>query len=331
MNTFVKLGARFLISYLLLIIFPYLAFAEESYLNDKILIDAVVATVDNEPITLSDLQNLAGNKIEITLNSLKSDNQAEIALKEAISRKIIEIEAKSLKLSVTKAEIDSQIQLIAEKNNLSQEDFYQIIENEGQDVATFRNDLKKQILRSKVLGHYLRKEVIVSKEEIDRKITEKYNLSEESEQKDDKLLLRRIVINKAGKSPEKLKSFLDDLNRDIRLHKDFQSLVSKYSESPEKENGGSLGSIKWEDLNQDLAKFLKKQNKGKISKVWEDPNSYQFFVIDEGGKELINNREVRERVSEELKQDKGRNLIEDLIKREIPAKHLIEEKFNDKS
>ncbi len=132
-----------------------------SALEAKQLVDRVAAVVGDQPLLHSDVEKFQ-NEIK------KSPGLANIfgvdanqltfpkALDHLIEEKIIELSVKELSLSVSEAEVDSQIAKIASQNKISVEQLKGSLAREGVSFETYRGNLRKQLERRNLFERELR-------------------------------------------------------------------------------------------------------------------------------------------------------------------------------
>jgi parvulin-like peptidyl-prolyl isomerase len=115
------------------------------------LIGGVSITVDNEPITLYEIQSyVIQHKIPV-----------EEAVNRLIQKKIEEIEIKKLGIVASPYEVDKKIEEIAKQNNMTVEEFKKALVAEGHSEKKIRSDIedkfKRDELYKRIVGSSLKK------------------------------------------------------------------------------------------------------------------------------------------------------------------------------
>ena len=120
-------------------------------------VERVVATVDGQPIWLSDIRGAT----VILRKQLKDVPAAkreaarrdifEQLVDRASERKLIEREARSLQVSVSTGEVDRALALVAKQNAQSVEQLLVFVQKEGMSEAAYRRELRYQLLEAKLL------------------------------------------------------------------------------------------------------------------------------------------------------------------------------------
>ncbi len=123
-------------------------------LNAKI-VDKVVASVNNYPITSYDVE-IASKKLGISPNK---------ALNYLIDQKLIESEIKKRGISVDDFEIDEAMDKIAKRNNLTLFEFKNILMQRG-EYYKFRNEIKQNLLKQKLFASIINSKLKISPDDI---------------------------------------------------------------------------------------------------------------------------------------------------------------------
>lgn len=137
------------------------------------VIERVVATVNNQAIFLSDLRKRAvpflpkvadaGTETE-RMSRLKE--LYEELLTYLIDEQLIRQLASSSGIRVTDADVDNAIENLRLQNNMTEEQFQQALDAQGFTQAQYRQDLKRQLIRLKVMNERVRSRVNVTEEEV---------------------------------------------------------------------------------------------------------------------------------------------------------------------
>ncbi len=120
-------------------------------------IERVVAFVDGEPIWLSDVRRSALT-MRKQLHGLPAEKRArargeifEQLLEREVDRRLIAKQARALKIQVTPAEIETALLAVADQNGIDKQTLLASVQKEGFSEATYRAELKQQLLEAKLL------------------------------------------------------------------------------------------------------------------------------------------------------------------------------------
>lgn len=300
-------------------------------------IDAVIATVDEHPITLSDLGKRLSPPRKMSLSQVGSDEEARLALDRLIFEKLIHLESEKRNVHVSDDEINSYVEEVAKRNGLEISDFEAALKKEGRNLADYKEEIKLQILRSKIASNYVRATSAVTDEEVDAYIKE-HNITANSQPSDvTQVRLSQILISKEKHSPEEAKKILGQISDALSEGRSFEELARKYSDSPEGAEGGSLGLIAEKDLSPEIFDATVGIVPGNVSGVITTDNGYRLVRLDErinprGEENKKESKEevaqsVRAQVRKQLEQERLTSKMASFFESEISKLHTVEKKF----
>ncbi len=132
-------------------------------------VSRIAAVVNGDIITTYALEQA------LAAHLAKSDKQPTPAQlgalrKELLSRlieeQLVQQRIRALKLSVSDEEVDNAILDVQKQNQLTREQLEQAVQGQGLTFAAYRENLRKQILRYKLVGQEVRSKVDVSESEV---------------------------------------------------------------------------------------------------------------------------------------------------------------------
>ncbi|HET6415218.1 MAG TPA: SurA N-terminal domain-containing protein [Polyangiales bacterium] len=140
---------------------------------DADVVERVVATVDNQAIFLSDLRTRAVPFLPQVADAT-TETERKARLKELyeellnylIDEQLIRQLATSSGVRITDADVSNAIENLRLQNNMTEQQFQQALVQQGFTEAQYRQDLKRQLLRLKVLNERVRSRVNVTEEEV---------------------------------------------------------------------------------------------------------------------------------------------------------------------
>jgi len=293
------------------------------------IVDRIVASVNGEIITMKELND----KLSPLLKSGKIKGQDEMnqarrqILQTLIERKLIEQEAGRLGLRVSDREMQMAIEHFKSSKNLTQEQLQAELAKDGMTWENFQNELRFDLLRSEVIHDEVVSRIAISAEEVKdylEKHRAEFNLKT-------KVHLRNILIALPEQAADAdIKAGIAEAGRvreEIENGLEFTEAAKRYSKASNAQDGGDLGRIAWDDLNEIIGKAIGGLKPGQVSQPVLADQGVQLFQLvenierDEKG-EAEAKAEIRRRISQELLQ--GR--IEAWFK-ELRAKSIIQIKF----
>jgi peptidyl-prolyl cis-trans isomerase SurA len=297
-----------------------------------IVIDAVVASVDEKPITLRELQARLSPPREISLASLPTDHDAQQTLDSMISERVLEAEAALKRVSVAETEVEEYINEVAARNSLSRADFEEVLKREGKNLDWYKRQVKSDILKSKIASTISRGGVSVSEQEIDEFLSSSPSFKSEGAS----LKLRVISIPSAGKSPEELSSAVHAIENALSGGESFENVAKKYSQGPHASEGGLLGVVAEKDLSSHIFDALLALEPGQHSKPVSTETETQIFFVEEryaatgSGEEDVKEEDLEARREEARKAIQKRKTDEKLSSYfaiEVNKNHTVDKKF----
>ena len=236
-----KLASFLLMAGLLASLYPRPAHAE--------LVDRIAAVVNNDLIALSEVQKRAAPDLAAAANIKDPEKRAvantqalKNALDNIIAEKLLEVDSKDLNITVTDQEIQLGIDDVRKQNNLSEAQFEQELHGAGYTTATYKDFMRKQLTRLKLLQQRVRNKVKITEADL----RQEYLRYAKREGSDFEIHARHIVVQVPANAPdaqvEKARLKAVDLMKQARVpNTDFVQLAKSKSEGPSAPDGGDLG------------------------------------------------------------------------------------------
>lgn len=262
------------------------------------VVDKVVAVVNNEVITLSELEEeTAGLFRSITKNNPDTpvldalEEAREVTLNSMIERQLIQQKAKKYNVNVTEEDIDAAYETMRNNMSLNPTEFRKKLEKAGMTEESYRYKLKTQILQSRLLSYDVRSKIIVTEEMILDYYDENYTA------RVDKggyyLLQMGFSWPKTDDPQEEAANKQETLDRTERVYnlvkngQDFKLLAEKFSDLPSAIDGGDIGIFTLDEMAPTMRDAVATLSPGELSKIIDTPAGYQFFKLLSGKEDAI--------------------------------------------
>ncbi len=209
-------------------------------------LDSIAAIVNNEAVTCYQIQQ----DTNTILMQLRQSGSTFLPSTEALNQrsldarvaKILQVQqARKLGLKVGKKELDNAIEKLASRNSMLPGQLKDALKQQGLDYEQFIDDLRDQILISKLINVAVRSKLQVSEESI-KEYYRKYLAVPKSRRE---IQLGQIFLSLPSEpSPELLDSVRNkvrNIRKQLESGKDFAQLVAIYSESPDRQQQGVMG------------------------------------------------------------------------------------------
>ena len=254
--------------------------------HSAVLLDRIVAIVNNEVITWSELRSVISLEAKSFLDKVPEGNKNE-AMKELekdflntlIDMKLQLQEARQKGLDLNNTEIDNAISDIKKKYNLTDEALLHSLEAEGMTFEVYRERLGEQIMVSKLVNFEVKANIIIS----DREVAEYYEENKDKLGSAEKLRIRQIYF--AMPKDQSKKSIMEARAQEViaRLNKgeDFSNLAGELSEDESRKFGGDLGYISRGSVLKEVEDAAFALKIGEVSKPFWSPFGLHIVKLEE--------------------------------------------------
>ncbi len=252
------------------------------------IVDRIVAFVNDDIITYLEVQKEM-SPYEAQIKAVDYDPEKEQQMlyrvrndvvKKLVDQKITDQEIKRYKITVSDEDIDKNIEQIKESKLWTDEAFREALEKEGMTIESYREKLKEQALRARLLNLAVKSNIVITKEDV----AAYYANNIEKYQGELKYHLRNIIMRVSEDADTDGKQAV--LEKMANVHAalgkgtPFESLARQYSESSLAKNGGDLGVLAFKDFSPQLKEALDGLSVGKYTAVLDTDQGYQIFYIE---------------------------------------------------
>jgi peptidyl-prolyl cis-trans isomerase SurA len=292
----------------------------------KIVLDAVVASVDGKPITLQDLAKRVKRKV--SFREISSDPGAQRALDELITERIILEESESKRYHVADEELEAYIDEVAQRNGMTRPQFLEALAAEGRSLDEYRHQIRIEILKTRLLSSQMRTSVAVTDQEVDEYLKDHAERSSVGA----KVELRQILVSSQNRNWDQIKARLKEIVLKLDAGEDFDDLAEKYSDSSEGKRGGSLGELSVKDLNPAIFDAILSLEEEEISRPVQTPAGIHLFqlvkrIAAESDKEIEATPEKREEARKLLERQKMEQKLTRFFTDELQKHHAVDRKI----
>ncbi|MBF0229461.1 MAG: SurA N-terminal domain-containing protein [Desulfamplus sp.] len=287
-------------------------FVASNSINAK-LIDRIVAIVNNDVITLIDLNSALQPYLQkIESSGYGDEKKKEILsqltgdmLNRMIERKLTDQEAKRVKITVSDKEVDSAIERVKQSQLMSQEELEKALKDDGLSFADYREKIREEILRPKLINQSIKSKVVITDSDI-KNYYEKHNQDFVGITK---YYLRNILV-KSEENKDESKKKIENIKKRLDGGEDFKAVAKAESEGANAEEEGDLGFFDWETLSDTIKKAVENLKAGDHTDVIETDQGYQIFYVENIDNQNSNkadsvklDKEVSEAISKRLYDD----------------------------
>ena len=280
-------------------------------------IDRIVAVVNGDIILYSELQNRV-RELEKLSSEAKTADPAQRSqlerdvLHRLIQQRLTDEEIKKLKITVGPGEVDNAIQTIKRQNNFSDAQFDYFISQEGQTLDQFREKIKKELERNRLLDRVVKSKTIITDAQVDAYVkSDKPKAAQQM--KIAVLFLKRGSTDHNNEAVEKRAQ--EVLSR-LRGGADFSRMVKENSEGPAVEDGGDIGYVALEDLAPPIQAATRGLGSSQITDVVKTPGGCYIIKVLDVRTEIAKagDSTAREKVHRQLFQEEMNRKFEAWLK-----------------
>jgi peptidyl-prolyl cis-trans isomerase SurA len=259
--------------------------------SDAELVDRVVAEVNDDVITLSELEK-AGESYFKRIRDNAPAREVKIALEKAreevlaslVDKMLLQQEAAKMSISVSEAEIDMAIDQILARNKATIEDFKKDLAAMHLTEQQYREDLRDQMLQSKLSNFQVRSRIVITEEDIQEYYQKQYTQENQEsgyyllqmgftwEEKGNLVMPGTIAKQDAEKRAEEIRNRVLD-------GESFKDLAKSFSNLPSAKDGGDIGLIKKDEMARYMRDTVLAMKPGEVSPIVETESGYQFFKL----------------------------------------------------
>ena len=291
-----------------------------------VVLDRIVAVVNNEVITRADLdQRLHAATLQLKQQGTQPPPRATLE-KQILDRLItdsVQLQlAKETGLRVDDSELDRAIQRIAQENKLTLDQLRATLEKDGVPFRRFREDIRSEIILSRLRQREVDNRIVVSDGEIESFINAQQGLVGRGEQYNLSHILVTVPENAGPEQIQARRSRGEQVLQQLATGADFRQVAAAFSDAPDALQGGAMG---WRDgarLPSLFLDVLKSMQPGGVSPLLRSANGFHIIRLNErrgaGAPVMVRRTHARHilvKTNELIPQGEARRRIESLKER----------------
>jgi peptidyl-prolyl cis-trans isomerase SurA len=308
MNAFRPIGLFFLVA-VVFVFCPHRVSAET--------FNRVVAIVNDDVITLYELNQRIRAMTGSSAEDLRDEDENKYLearkkiLELMITEKCEEEKIRELGIKILPEQIDARIETIKKRNRWTHEDLLAMLKREGVTYEEFRNAIKTDLERFKLINDQVQSKIIIREEQI----TQYYKEHKKDFSSEEKVQLAGIFLVRRNpkdyEEPRVLKIKGKDILAKLKNGEDFTELAKKFSQSPGADEGGNLGTFKSDQLDPEFRKALEGIEEGGVTDLIIRSNGIQIL-------KLIKRQRAQARPLEEVRE----TIYATLYQREVKNRYM---------
>ncbi len=255
-------------------------------------LDRIVAVVDKDVVMASELDNrletIQQQLVDRNINLPPDDVLQNQILEQLIVENIQLQMARRSGIRVDDWDLNDAISRIAERNQLTLDEFKKNLEADGLSFAKVREQIRREMIINRVRQRQVAQRIHVSEQEIDHFIES----PEGQAQLQTEYRLGHILIaTPDNPTPDQVKSAESqaiDIYKQLLTGANFQEMAIAKSKGQNALNGGDLGWRKSDQLPTLFANEAAKMTSGEVSEPVRSPGGFHIFkLLDTRGEDKV--------------------------------------------
>jgi peptidyl-prolyl cis-trans isomerase SurA len=287
----------------LFLLFAFFLFFHGSISSSEAVVDRVVAVVNQEIITLSEVEKWTNPlKQEIvTKDRLEKQGRVEKLCRQVLERlieeKLIDQEVKKSGIKISSKEIEATLEEIKRRNAVTQEGLEKALAIEGLTLETYKEQIGKSLQRKKLISWSVKVEVRDGGKELRefyQKNLDRYRTNETYRPSHILFAIpKEATPEEVGEIRRKAQKVLER----IKGGEDFGEMALLYSEDASSKNRGDLGYFKKGEIFPTFEREVLRLKVGEVSGIVRSEFGFHIFkLLDRKGMDPLPFEEVQEKV-----------------------------------
>jgi peptidyl-prolyl cis-trans isomerase SurA len=249
-----------------------------------VALDRVIAIV-NEGIVMQSQLDTQSTLIEDRLREQGSQlPPADVIRQQVLERLILqEIQvqrAGRLGVQVPDEMLNEALRDVANRNKIPFEQMPATLESQGVDYASYREEMRREILLSMLRQRDVYPRIYVSPRELDQALERDAGQAGTNTEYDVSHILLSLPESATAEEMAKVEDLARDIRRRAEQGEDFGQLALAYSKAQSALEGGKLGWRRMSQLPQFIAEEVAKLQSGQVSDPVRTPTGFHLVRLD---------------------------------------------------
>jgi peptidyl-prolyl cis-trans isomerase SurA len=315
------------------LLFTFFLFFHGPISFSEAVVDRVVAVVNQEIITLSEVEKWTNPlKQEIvTKDRLEKQGRVETlcrqVLEKLIEEKLIDQEVKKSGIKISSKEIEATLEEIKRRNAITQEGLEKALAGEGLTLETYKEQIGKSLQRKKLISWSVKVEAKDGEKELRefyQKNMDRYRTNETYRPSHILFVIpKEATPEEVGEIRRKAQKVLEK----IKGGENFGEMALLYSEDASSKNRGDLGYFKKGELFPAFEREMLRLKVGEVSGIVRSEFGFHIIkLLDRKGMDPFPFEEVQEKVKADYYESEMEKAIKQYVST-LKEKAIIEIKL----
>ena len=266
-----------------------------------ILLDKVVAVVNSDVITWSDLYKAMEFDASQAVKAMSEQERLKIFkqnetmfLENLIDMRLLVQEAKKANINASDDEVKKTMAAITEKYAMTDSAFKDALMKEGFTMEEYKKKLAEQIIINRLVDLEVRSKIVITDAEVNSSLEKDKGITAG----DEGYKIHHILVKKTEdmrQAEEKAKEIYEK----IKAGENFAEAAQKYSDDPSAKTGGDMGFVNKSDLSKEFLGALSKIKPGEVSEPFKTDRGMHIVLL-ESARIYSNPSELKQAVKEKL-------------------------------
>lgn len=252
--------------------------------RQPVLVDAIVAVVNTDVITLNELEE----RVRLVEQRMKRQNMQvpprDLLQKQMLERMIVNRAqmqlARESGIRIDDILLDRAVARIAEQNSLSVQEFRDQLEREGVSFARFREEVREEITLQRLREREVDNRLQITESEVDGFIAASAGKMDGAQQElNIAQILVRVPENASAQQIADRKKRAEQAIEQLKSGADFAKVAASFSDGGDALKGGELGWRSTSRLPQLFLDATEKLNEGEIAPLVRSANGFHVLKL----------------------------------------------------
>ncbi len=254
-----------------------------SFSSSEAVVDRIVAVVNQEIITLSEVEKWAGpfqEEIQTKDRLERRERVHEVyrkVLEKLIEEKLIDQEVKRSGVKVTSKEIEGALEEVKRRNAATQEDLEKALANEGLTLEAYKKEIEKRLQRMKLINWAVKVESKAGERELRDFYQKNIDQYRSNESYRPSQILFLVPKEATPEEIREIRKKCEKVLEKVKGGEDFGEMALLYSEDISAKDRGDLGYFKKGELLPELEKEALRLQVGEVSGIIR--TNFGFHII----------------------------------------------------
>jgi len=253
--------------------------------RQPVVLDRIVAVVNDEAITARELDERARFAMKQLAQQNTTAPPRAVVERQILERMIadrVQIQfAKETGLRVDDGDLERAIGRIAEQNKITPQQLRSTLERDGVPYAKFREDIRNEIVMSRLREREVDNKIVITESEIDALLSASANEEMRSDEVDISHVLVVVPENASPEQVQARRARAEEALAQLNKGTDFRQVAAAFSEAPDALQGGGMGWRAGERLPTIFYDALKSMKPGQVSGLLRSANGFHIVRLND--------------------------------------------------